>query len=145
MDPYLDLIVPGLSLEILGKMTKNDNTCGFALMVLHGGRITKEQNDEQNRKSLFMNIHHCFHKTPTGRNPDGSVTLIVFYTNRYSPSLSGNAPPLTWGEVFPSAACVVSLIDRLVHHSEIEAIEGKSYRMKEATEQARKRQKGNAT
>ena len=29
-----------------------------------------------------------------------------------------------WNEVFPNAACVVSLIDRLVHHSEIIAIEG---------------------
>ncbi|MCH8058721.1 MAG: AAA family ATPase, partial [Proteobacteria bacterium] len=36
-------------------------------------------------------------------------------------------------------ACVVSLIDRLVHHSEIIAIEGESYRMKEAKEQAARR------
>ena len=42
-------------------------------------------------------------------------------------------------EVFPNAACVVSLIDRLVHHSQIIAIEGDSYRMKEAQEQATKR------
>lgn len=44
-----------------------------------------------------------------------------------------------WNEVFPNAACVVSLIDRLVHHSEVIAIEGESYRMKEAQEQANKR------
>lgn len=37
-----------------------------------------------------------------------------------------------WHEVFPNAACVVSLIDRLVHHCEIVAIEGESYRLKEA-------------
>jgi len=42
-------------------------------------------------------------------------------------------------EVFPNASCVVSLIDRLVHHSEVIAIEGKSYRMKEAKEQANQR------
>ena len=41
-----------------------------------------------------------------------------------------------WGEVFPNAACVVSLVDRLVHHSEILVIEGDSYRMKEAKERA---------
>ncbi|MBK7003337.1 MAG: ATP-binding protein [Rhodoferax sp.] len=39
-----------------------------------------------------------------------------------------------WAEVFPNAACVVSLIDRLLHHSEIIAIEGESYRLKEAQE-----------
>ena len=37
-----------------------------------------------------------------------------------------------WGEVFPNAACVVSLVDRLVHHSEVIGIEGESYRLKEA-------------
>ena len=41
-----------------------------------------------------------------------------------------------WHEVFPNAACVVSLVDRLVHHAEIVTIDGDSYRMKEAQEKA---------
>jgi len=41
-----------------------------------------------------------------------------------------------WGDVFPNAACVVSLIDRLVHHCEVIGIEGESYRLKEAQERA---------
>ena len=44
-----------------------------------------------------------------------------------------------WGEVFPSASCVVSLIDRLIHHAEIVPFDGESYRMKEAKERAKKR------
>jgi transposase len=39
-----------------------------------------------------------------------------------------------WHEVFPNAACVVSLVDRLVHRAEVIAIEGESYRVKEARE-----------
>lgn len=39
-----------------------------------------------------------------------------------------------WNEVFPNAACVVTLVDRLVHRAEIVALEGKSYRLKEAQE-----------
>jgi DNA replication protein DnaC len=39
-----------------------------------------------------------------------------------------------WGEVFPGAACVVSLVDRLVHHAEIIPIDADSYRLKEAKE-----------
>ncbi len=39
-----------------------------------------------------------------------------------------------WHEVFPNASCVVSLIDRLVHRCEVVAIEGESYRLKEAKE-----------
>lgn len=50
-----------------------------------------------------------------------------------------NCPFGEWNEVFPNASCVVSLIDRLVHHSQVIAIEGDSYRMKEAQEQATKR------
>jgi len=43
--------------------------------------------------------------------------------------------------VFPNAACVVSIVDRLVHHSEILVIEGESYRMKEAKERATRKKK----
>ena len=39
-----------------------------------------------------------------------------------------------WNQVFPSAACLVTLIDRLVHRAEIVPIEGESYRLKEAQE-----------
>lgn len=38
--------------------------------------------------------------------------------------------------MFPNASCVVAMIDRLVHHAEILAIKGDSYRRKEAQEQA---------
>jgi len=52
-----------------------------------------------------------------------------------------NRPFAEWSEVFPNAACVVSIVDRLVHHSEILVIEGESYRMREAKEQAAKKKK----
>lgn len=39
-----------------------------------------------------------------------------------------------WEQVFPNAASVVALIDRLVHRAEIVTIEGESYRLKEAKE-----------
>jgi len=44
-----------------------------------------------------------------------------------------------WGELFPNATCVVPLVDRLVHHSEILDIDGDSYRLKEARERVRPR------
>lgn len=44
-----------------------------------------------------------------------------------------------WNQVFPSAACVVTLVDRLVHRSEIVSIKGESYRLKEAQERAARR------
>jgi DNA replication protein DnaC len=44
-----------------------------------------------------------------------------------------------WGEVFPNAACVVSLVDRLMHRAEVVRIDGKSYRQKEADERVAQR------
>lgn len=52
--------------------------------------------------------------------------------------ITTNKPFTEWQEVFPNASCVVSLVDRLVHHSEIFVIEGDSYRVKEASERCRK-------
>ncbi len=34
--------------------------------------------------------------------------------------------------VFPNDACVVSLVDRIIHNAEVIALEGESYRLKEA-------------
>lgn len=45
-----------------------------------------------------------------------------------------------WGEIFPNASCVVSLIDRLVHKSEIIKIDAESYRLKESEERSLKKQ-----
>ena len=44
-----------------------------------------------------------------------------------------------WGEIFPNAACVVSLIDRLMHRAEVVRIDGDSYRAKEAEEREAQR------
>lgn len=41
-----------------------------------------------------------------------------------------------WKDVFPNAGCVVTLIDRLIHRSEIISVDGESYRLKEAKERA---------
>lgn len=39
----------------------------------------------------------------------------------------------------PNAACVVTLVDRLMHKSEIVTIDGDSYRLREAEERQRER------
>ena len=48
-----------------------------------------------------------------------------------------------WNEVFPSAACITTMLDRLLHHAEVTVIEGKSYRVHESEQEstARRRSK----
>ncbi len=69
--------------------------------------------------------------------------LLFELTNRRyekkSTILTTNRPFAEWNEVFPNAACVVSLVDRLTHNAEIISLEGKSYRHKEAQERAEQR------
>jgi DNA replication protein DnaC len=70
--------------------------------------------------------------------------LFEIVSRRYetkSTLITTNRPFAEWGEVFPNAACVVSLVDRLVHYAEIITIQGESYRLKEAKERAEQRQK----
>lgn len=50
--------------------------------------------------------------------------------------LTTNRAFTEWNQIFPNATCVVALIDRLVHRSEILSIAGESYRLKEAKERA---------
>ena len=73
--------------------------------------------------------------------------LFEVVTRRYgvrSTLITTNKPFAEWTEVFPNAACVVTLIDRLVHHAEIVQIEGDSYRLKEAKEEAARKAKERA-
>jgi hypothetical protein len=58
------------------------------------------------------------------------------YQSRKSIVLTTNKPFAEWPTVFPNAACVVTLVDRLIHRAEIITIEGESYRLKEARERA---------
>jgi DNA replication protein DnaC len=71
--------------------------------------------------------------------------LFEIVTRRYGQKpivVTTNKPFSEWNEVFPNAACVVTLVDRLVHASEIVKIEGESYRLKEAKERAERKAKG---
>jgi len=70
--------------------------------------------------------------------------LFEIVNQRYeekSTIITTNRPFSEWGEVFPNASCVVSLVDRLIHHSEIIVLEGESYRVKEAKERASEKKK----
>ena len=55
--------------------------------------------------------------------------------------ITTNKPFSEWADVFSSAACVVTLVDRLIHRSEIVHLDGESYRLREAKEQAARRSK----
>lgn len=75
----------------------------------------------------------------SNRHADLLFEIISRRYHEKSTVITTNKPFTEWRDIFPNAACVVSLIDRLVHRSEIVNIEADSYRLKEAKEESAKR------
>ena len=46
--------------------------------------------------------------------------------------LTTNRPFKEWNAVFPNATCIITLLDRLLHHAGVTAVEGNSYRVRES-------------
>ncbi|MCC6535325.1 MAG: ATP-binding protein [Burkholderiales bacterium] len=78
-------------------------------------------------------------------DPRYADLLFEVITRRYELqrpiALSTNKAFGEWNQVFPNAACVVALVDRLLHRAEIITLDGKSYRFKEAQERAARKAK----
>lgn len=66
------------------------------------------------------------------RNADLLFQVVSRRYERRSLVLTTNLAFSEWASVFPNAACTTALIDRVVHHADIIAIEGDSYRKREA-------------
>ena len=76
---------------------------------------------------------------------DKSADLLYEVINRRyekkSLILTTNKPFKQWNEVFPSAACIATMLDRLLHHAEVTVIEGSSYRVRESEQESTDRRR----
>jgi DNA replication protein DnaC len=73
------------------------------------------------------------------RNADLLFQVVSRRYEKKSLVLTTNLAFADWPTVFPNATCATALIDRIIHHADVIAIEGESYRLREAKERARKR------
>lgn len=87
------------------------------------------------RPSLLL-IDEVGYLASTSRHADLLFEVVARRYQTKSIVLTTNKPFAEWNDVFEGSACVVSLVDRLVHKAEIVQIEGESYRLKEARERA---------
>jgi DNA replication protein DnaC len=146
----------------LGKTTLAQNIAHHA--VLHGhtvlfttagqllGDLAALDSDSALRRRLryyaaptLLVIDEMGYLSYSNRHADLLFELINRRHEQKSTLVTTNKSFAEWSEVFPNAACVVALIDRLVHNAEIIAIKGKSYRQKEAQERAEQRSKKRKT
>jgi DNA replication protein DnaC len=107
------------------------------------GDLTASESDAALRRRLrhysvpdVLVIDEIGYLSYSNRHADLLFELLNRRYETKSTIVTTNKSFAQWQEVFPNAACVVSLVDRLVHRSEIISIEGESYRYKEATERA---------
>jgi DNA replication protein DnaC len=90
-------------------------------------------------KPQLLVIDEVGYLSYSNRSADLLFELMNRRYEKQSTVVTTNRPFSEWAEVFPNAACVTSLIDRLMHHAEVVGIEGDSYRLKEAMERQEKR------
>lgn len=73
------------------------------------------------------------------RNADLLFQVVSRRYEKKSLVLTTNLAFCDWPSMFPNATSATALIDRVVHHADVIAIEGQSYRLREASEQSASR------
>jgi len=128
---------------------------GHTVLCTSAGHMLNElagadgDNALRHRLSLYARPHLLLideigYLSYSNRHADLLFEIVSRRYQEKSTLVTTNRPFSEWGEVFPNAACVVSLVDRLVHNAEIIHIEGESYRLKEAKERSEARCKQRA-
>jgi DNA replication protein DnaC len=113
--------------QLLGDLAALDSDSALRRRLHHYARPT------------LLAIDEVGYLSYSSRHADLMFELISRRYQNKSTLITTNRSFADWKEVFPNAACVVSLVDRLVHRAEIIVIEGESYRAKEARERAEQR------
>lgn len=73
------------------------------------------------------------------RNADLLFQVVSRRYEKKSLVLTTNLAFSAWPTIFPNATCATALIDRVVHHADVIAVEGESYRAREAEISAKAR------
>ena len=143
----------------LGKTMIAQNLCHTAVLAGHSvlfrsaAALLEElhrQSPEGRRRTLrtYANVGLlCIDEVGYLSFDDKAADLLYEVVNRrYERKpviLTTNRPFKEWNEVFPNATCIVTLLDRLLHHADVTVLEGDSYRVRESEQEtaARRRKK----
>jgi len=116
------------------------------LLLDLGGQETTRALDRRLRayvKPRLLAIDELGYLTYDNRAADLLFQVVSRRYEKASLLVTTNLAFRDWGPLFPNAACVTALIDRLTHHAEILTLTGESYRKREAeAAQKARRSKG---
>ena len=141
----------------LGKTMIAKNICHAAVLAGHSVLFREapalleelhRQSPEGRRQKLrtYANVNLlCIDEVGYLSFDDKAADLLYEVVNRrYERKpviVTTNRPFKEWNEVFPSATCIVTLLDRLLHHADVTVIEGDSYRVRESEQETAARRK----
>lgn len=123
---------------------------GHTVLFTSAGQMLTDLTSTDSASTLRRRLHHYAafgllaidevgYLSYSDRHADLLFELVSRRYETKSTLITTNRPFAEWHQVFPNAACVASLVDRLIHHAEIIAIDAESYRLKEATERSQHR------
>lgn len=141
----------------LGKTMIAQNICHTAVLAGHSvlfrsaAALLEElhrQSPEGRRRKLrtYANVGLlCIDEVGYLSFDDKAADLLYEVVNRrYERKpliITTNRPFKEWNEVFPNATCIVTLLDRLLHHADVTVVEGNSYRVRESEQESAARRK----
>jgi DNA replication protein DnaC len=121
---------------------------GHSVLVVTAAQLLLELGAQESARSLDRKLRHYAKQSLLvidevgylafdNRNADLLFQVIARRYEKRSVVLTTNLPFREWPSIFPNAACATALIDRVIHHADVLAIEGQSYRLRQAEDRTR--------
>lgn len=152
----LVLVAPqGLGKTMLAKNIAHAAiTGGHSVLVVTASQLLLDLAGQDSARALDRRLRHYTrpallvvdeigYLSYDNRNADLLFQIVSRRYEHKSLVLTTNLPFAEWPTIFPNAACATALIDRVVHHADVIAIEGDSYRRRDA-ESAKRSRRGKA-
>jgi DNA replication protein DnaC len=148
------LVAPqGLGKTMLAKnIAHNAVMAGHSVLFVTASQLLLDLAAQDSARALDRRLrHYCRpsllvcdeigYLSYDNRNADLLFQVVSRRYETKSLVLTTNLAFSTWPSVFPNATCAVALIDRVVHHADVIAIEGDSYRKRDAEADVKARRK----
>ena len=152
------LVAPqGLGKTMLAKnIAHNAVMAGHSVLFVTASQLLLDLAAQDSARALDRRLrHYCRpsllvcdeigYLSYDNRNADLLFQVVSRRYETKSLVLTTNLAFSDWPSVFPNATCAVALIDRVVHHADVIAIEGDSYRKRDAEADIKARRKRSAS
>jgi DNA replication protein DnaC len=148
------LVAPqGLGKTMLAKnIAHNAVMAGHSVLFVTASQLLLDLAAQDSARALDRRLrHYCRpsllvcdeigYLSYDNRNADLLFQVVSRRYETKSLVLTTNLAFSDWPTVFPNATCAVALIDRVVHHADVIAVEGDSYRKRDAETDVKARRK----